>query len=68
MGEKHLVHYFDYMVDNKKYVIWALTAAMLIRTASVVYQQPPAFLERRPIIWGGLSETDMIILQNSSKQ
>ena len=26
MGEKHLVHYFDYEDGNKKYVIWARRA------------------------------------------
>ncbi|XP_028780313.1 nudix hydrolase 15, mitochondrial-like [Neltuma alba] len=68
MGKKHLVHFFDYEVDNKKYVIWAVTAAMLIRAASLVYQRPPAFLELRPSIWGGLTENDILILQSSSKQ
>lgn len=68
MGEKHLVHYFDYVVENKTYVIWAITAAILIRAATIVLQQPPAFLEQRPKIWGGITESDMIILQNSSKK
>ncbi|XP_054802298.1 nudix hydrolase 15, mitochondrial-like isoform X4 [Prosopis cineraria] len=68
MGKKHLVHFFDYEGDNKKYVIWAVTAAMLIRAASLIYQRPPAFLELRPGIWGGLTENDMLILQRSSKQ
>ncbi|KAK7246396.1 hypothetical protein RIF29_41264 [Crotalaria pallida] len=65
-GEKHLVHYFDYEVENKKYVIWALTAAILIRAATVVLQRPPAFLEQRPKIWGGITESDMIMLQTST--
>ncbi|XP_028780285.1 nudix hydrolase 15, mitochondrial [Neltuma alba] len=68
MGKKHLVHFFDYEVGNKKYVIWAVTAAMLIRAASLVYQRPPAFLELRPSIWGGLTENDILILQRRSKQ
>ncbi|XP_061357639.1 nudix hydrolase 15, mitochondrial-like [Gastrolobium bilobum] len=67
MGEKHLVHYFDYEFENKMYVIWALTAAILIRAATLLLQRPPAFLERRPKIWGGITESDMIILRNSSK-
>ncbi|KAF7803356.1 nudix hydrolase 15, mitochondrial-like [Senna tora] len=67
MGEKFRMHFFDYEVDNKNYVIWAITAAMLIRAASVLYQRPPAFLELRPKIWGGRTENDMFILQHSSK-
>lgn len=68
MGDKYLVHYFDYEVDNKKYVIWAITAAMLIRAATLLLQRPPAFLEQRPKIWGGITENDIIMLQSSSKQ
>lgn len=49
MGEKYLIHLFDYEMDNKKYLIWGLTAGILIRAASVVYQRPPAFLEQNPI-------------------
>ncbi|CAN1229751.1 Nudix hydrolase 15, mitochondrial [Linum grandiflorum] len=48
MGEKYLLHYFDYETGDKKYVIWGLTAAILIKAASVVYQRPPAFLEQTP--------------------
>ncbi|KAG8385477.1 hypothetical protein BUALT_Bualt03G0049400 [Buddleja alternifolia] len=51
MGYKYLLHFFDYQAENKSYVIWALTAAILIKTASVVYQRPPAFQERRPKFW-----------------
>lgn len=68
LGEKHLVHYFDYEVENKKYVIWAITAAILIRAATLLLQRPPAFLEQRPKIWGGIIENDMIILQRSNPQ
>lgn len=49
MGHKYLIHYFDYEMENKKYLIWGLTAGILIRAASVVYEQPPAFLEQNPI-------------------
>ncbi|KHN18929.1 Nudix hydrolase 15, mitochondrial [Glycine soja] len=59
MGEKHLVHYFDYEDGNKKYVIWAITAAILIRSATLLLQRPPAFLEQRPKIWGGMTENDI---------
>ncbi|KAK5792204.1 hypothetical protein E1A91_A10G033600v1 [Gossypium mustelinum] len=48
MGEKYLLHFFDYETENKKYLIWGLTAGILIRAASVVYQQPPAFPEQSP--------------------
>lgn len=48
MGVEYLLHFFDYDMNGKKYLIWGLTAAILIRAASVVYQKPPAFLEQRP--------------------
>lgn len=48
MGDKYLVHYFDYETDNNKYVIWGLTSGILIKAASVVYQRPPPFLEQKP--------------------
>ncbi|XP_057764347.1 nudix hydrolase 15, mitochondrial-like isoform X1 [Salvia miltiorrhiza] len=48
MGDKYLIHYFDYEINDKKYVIWGLTAGILIRAASIVYQKPPAFIEQNP--------------------
>lgn len=49
MGDKYLIHFFDYETDDKrKYVIWGLTAGILIRAASVVYQRPPNFVEQNP--------------------
>ncbi|XVE51434.1 hypothetical protein DITRI_Ditri02bG0040000 [Diplodiscus trichospermus] len=48
MGEKYLLHLFDYEIEDKKYLIWGLTAGILIRAASVVYQRSPAFLEQNP--------------------
>ncbi|XP_002522533.2 nudix hydrolase 15, mitochondrial [Ricinus communis] len=48
MGEKYLVHFFDYETEKKKYLIWGLTAGILIRAASVVFQRPPAFVEQNP--------------------
>ncbi|KAI3697942.1 hypothetical protein L6452_31048 [Arctium lappa] len=50
MGDRHLVHYFNYETGGKKYMIWGLTAGILIRAASVVYQRPPAFIEQSPEI------------------
>ncbi|KAJ4703596.1 nudix hydrolase 15, mitochondrial-like [Melia azedarach] len=48
MGDQYLIHFFDYESQNKKYLIWGLTAGILIRAASVVYQKPPAFTEQNP--------------------
>ncbi|CAN7133578.1 unnamed protein product [Brassica rapa subsp. narinosa] len=48
MGEKYLIHYFDYRTGDKDYTIWGLTAGILIRAASVTYQRPPAFIEQCP--------------------
>ncbi|KDP21058.1 hypothetical protein JCGZ_21529 [Jatropha curcas] len=59
MGYKYLLHYFDYKSDSKSYVIWALTAGIMIRVASIVYQRPPAFLEQRPPFWSGIFEKDV---------
>ncbi|KAK6917654.1 NUDIX hydrolase domain [Dillenia turbinata] len=51
LGNKYLIHYFSYETEYKKYLIWGLTAGILIRAASLIYQRPPAFLEQRPIFW-----------------
>ncbi|KAJ0017413.1 hypothetical protein Pint_10461 [Pistacia integerrima] len=48
LGDKYLIHLFDYEFESKKYLIWGLTAAILIRAASVVFQKPAAFLEQNP--------------------
>ncbi|KAL2494749.1 Nudix hydrolase 15 [Forsythia ovata] len=48
MGDKYLIHFFDYEMNDKKYLIWGLTAGVLIRAASIVYQKPPGFLEQNP--------------------
>ncbi|CAA6665813.1 unnamed protein product [Spirodela intermedia] len=48
MGRKYLVHYFDYETGDNKFVIWGLTAGILIRAASVVYQRLPSFPEQKP--------------------
>ncbi|KAL1204601.1 Nudix hydrolase 15 [Cardamine amara subsp. amara] len=48
LGEKYLIHYFDYRTGDKDYMIWGLTAGILIRAASVTYQRPPAFIEQCP--------------------
>lgn len=46
MQEKFLIHYFDYETQGNKFVIWGLTAGILIRAASVVYERPPSFVEQ----------------------
>lgn len=52
MGDKYLLHYFDYKAaDGKSYVIYALTAGILIKAASVVYQKSPAFTLGLPKFW-----------------
>ncbi|KAG6495545.1 hypothetical protein ZIOFF_043371 [Zingiber officinale] len=48
MGEKYLIHYFNFETENKQFVIWGLTAGILIHAASVVYDRTPSFLEQRP--------------------
>ncbi|CAN8303996.1 unnamed protein product [Cochlearia groenlandica] len=48
MGEKYLIHFFDYKAGDKDYMIWGLTAGILIRAASVTYERPPAFIEQCP--------------------
>ncbi|XP_044496966.1 nudix hydrolase 15, mitochondrial-like isoform X2 [Mangifera indica] len=51
MGDKYLLHFFDHEAEGKQYIIWALTAGILIKVASIVFQRPPAFSERRPKFW-----------------
>lgn len=49
MGEKYLMHSFEYESDEgSKYMIWGLTAWILIRAASIVYQTTPIFPVRKP--------------------
>ncbi|KAD7117103.1 hypothetical protein R6Q59_006304 [Mikania micrantha] len=50
-GDRYLLHYFDFKTRNETYVIWALTAGILISTASLVYQRPPDFEPRMPKFW-----------------
>ncbi|KAL6901000.1 hypothetical protein ACP4OV_005676 [Aristida adscensionis] len=47
MGQEFTLHHFHYEKGDKKYLIWGLTAGILIHAASVVYQRPPDFAERR---------------------
>ncbi|XP_076955960.1 nudix hydrolase 15, mitochondrial-like [Bidens hawaiensis] len=50
-GDRYVLHYFDFETNNKVYVIWALTAGILISTASLVYQRAPDFEPRMPKFW-----------------
>ncbi|CAD5334081.1 Nudix hydrolase 11 [Arabidopsis thaliana] len=52
-GERYLLQYFDYYSEDKErnFTIWALTAGILIRVASIVYQRLPKFQERKPSFW-----------------
>ncbi|XP_050221461.1 nudix hydrolase 22, chloroplastic-like [Mercurialis annua] len=59
MGHKYLLHFFDYQSENESYVIWALTAGIMITVASVVYQRQPAFLEQKPPFWSRTSQSDI---------
>ena len=49
MGNKYLIHFFDYETEGRKFLIWGLTAGILIRAASVIFQRQPPFLEQNPI-------------------
>lgn len=50
-GEKFLHHYFYHKTNDRVYVIWALTAGILIDTASLVFRQLPDFQPRMPKFW-----------------
>ena len=45
IGLSYRVHYFDFVVNDEKYLIWGLTASILIRCASIVYQRSPEFVD-----------------------
>ncbi|CAD6265581.1 unnamed protein product [Miscanthus lutarioriparius] len=47
MGQEFTIHHFSYAKGNGKYMIWGLTAGILIHAASIVYQRPPDFAEKR---------------------
>lgn len=50
-GYTYLLQFFDHQIEDETYLIWGLTAGVLIQAASVVYQKPPAFEERRAPFW-----------------
>lgn len=43
MGVEYRVHFFDYEWNGKKYVIWGVTATILIRVASLILEKSPNF-------------------------
>ncbi|KAM2179754.1 hypothetical protein COP2_033839 [Malus domestica] len=43
MGWKYILHIFDFESEQGPFLIWGLTASILIRAAAVIYQQPPFF-------------------------
>lgn len=51
LGYNYLLHFFDYETEKRNYTIWALTAAILIKAASITYDRPPAFEEHWPEFW-----------------
>jgi coenzyme A diphosphatase NUDT7 len=51
LGQKYRVHYFDYALkDGEKFVVYGLTASILIRTAAIIFQREPNFLETAPFL------------------
>ncbi|KAK4745401.1 hypothetical protein SAY87_011713 [Trapa incisa] len=48
MGVKYLMHFFCYETKDDKYLIWGLTAWILIKAAMIVFKRPPDFPERIP--------------------
>ncbi|XP_039016209.1 nudix hydrolase 15, mitochondrial-like [Hibiscus syriacus] len=51
MGQNIIIHYFEYEIENAKYLIWAFTAAVLTKVASVVYERLPDFSELDTKSW-----------------
>ncbi|KAH7422863.1 hypothetical protein KP509_12G029400 [Ceratopteris richardii] len=43
LGFTHQVHFFKYHTGTDKFLIWGLTAGILIQCASIVYRELPAF-------------------------
>ncbi|KAJ7561130.1 hypothetical protein O6H91_03G015100 [Diphasiastrum complanatum] len=48
LGHPYRVHFFDFNFKGQQYLIWGLTAAILIRAACIIYQQIPSFGEFTP--------------------
>lgn len=48
MGVNYLMHFFSYGTKDDKYLIWGLTAWILIKAAMLVFERSPDFPERIP--------------------
>ncbi|KAM4078965.1 hypothetical protein ACB094_09G080100 [Castanea mollissima] len=48
MGEKYNLHLFDFKSEQGVFLIWGLTASILIHAASVIYQRSPFFKGHLP--------------------
>ncbi|XP_050384610.1 nudix hydrolase 15, mitochondrial-like [Argentina anserina] len=47
-GCKYVVHHFEFESEHGEFLIWGLTASILIRAASVIYRQSPVFQAHLP--------------------
>ncbi|XP_041025519.1 nudix hydrolase 15, mitochondrial-like [Juglans microcarpa x Juglans regia] len=48
MGRKYILHLFDFQCEKGCFLIWGLTASILIRVASIIYQRSPCFEAHLP--------------------
>lgn len=48
MGWKYGLHIFDYELEQEEFMIWGLTATILIKAASLIYQRSPPFQPSLP--------------------
>ncbi|KAK7816621.1 nudix hydrolase 15 [Quercus suber] len=48
MGEKYNLHLFEFKSEQGVFLIWGLTASILIHAASVIYQRSPFFKGHLP--------------------
>eukprot|EP00897_Mesotaenium_endlicherianum_P003523 jgi/Mesen1/3199/ME000185S02343 len=48
LGIPYRVHFFHYHSGTSHFKVWGLTASILVRAASVVYDEEPAFKEFHP--------------------
>ncbi|KAE8099155.1 hypothetical protein FH972_017159 [Carpinus fangiana] len=48
MGQKYIIHLFDFKCEKGVFFIWGLTAGILICAASVIYRCSPCFKGHLP--------------------
>ncbi|KAL3695920.1 hypothetical protein R1sor_009996 [Riccia sorocarpa] len=59
LGVKYRVHFFDYATPaGQKFLIWGLTASILIRTASLIFEREPDFEEYSPDVKAVLKSSE----------